>query len=149
MRARFLLLAVLAALAVLGTVAVGTGSAASGGATVTVRKTKLGTILVDAHGRTLYLFMKDKKGKSECTGACAAGWPPLMTHGKPKAGKGAEAKLLGTTARKNGTQVTYNGHPLYRFVGDSKAGETNGEGSKAFGAEWYVLAPSGNKIDKS
>jgi predicted lipoprotein with Yx(FWY)xxD motif len=134
---------------VLGTIAVASGSAASGKATVSVRKTKLGTILVDQQGRTLYLFMKDKNGKSACGGACAVGWPPLLTNGKPKAGKGARAKLLGTTVRKSGTQVTYAGHPLYTYAGDRKAGQTNGEGSRAFGAPWYVLAANGHRIDKS
>jgi predicted lipoprotein with Yx(FWY)xxD motif len=148
MRPRFLLLAVLAALAVLGTVAVATGSAASGRATVDVRKTKLGTILVDQQGRSLYLFLKDKNHKSACAGACAKFWPPLMTNGKPKAGKGAQAKLLGTTVRKAGTQVTYAGHPLYLYKGDKKAGQTNGQGTTFFGGAWYVLAPNGHDITK-
>jgi predicted lipoprotein with Yx(FWY)xxD motif len=148
MRARTMLIALLAALAVLATVAVASGSAASGHATVTVRKTKLGTVLVDGQGRTLYLFMKDRKDKSACAGACAVGWPPLLTHGKAKAGKGAEAKLLGTTVRASGTQVTYAGHPLYLYVGDRNAGQTNGQGSTAFGAPWYVLAANGSKIVK-
>ena len=148
-RARPLIVALVVGLAVFGTVAVTSGSAASGRATVSVRKTKLGRVLVDAQGRTLYLFMKDKSDKSTCAGACAKGWPPLLTNGKPKAGKGAESKLLGTTARKSGTQVTYAGHPLYTFAGDTRAGQTNGEGSKAFGAAWYVLAPNGHRIDKS
>jgi predicted lipoprotein with Yx(FWY)xxD motif len=149
MRARTLLLAVVAAVAVLAVVAVASGSAASGHATVSVRKTKLGTILVDQHGRTLYLFMKDKKDKSECGGSCATFWPPLLTNGKPKAGTDVQSKLLGTTVRKSGTQVTYDGHPLYTYAGDKKAGQTNGEGSTNFGAPWYVLAPNGHKIDNS
>jgi predicted lipoprotein with Yx(FWY)xxD motif len=159
MKGRLLLLALLATLGALavGAVAVagassGSASAAkksSGAATVTVRKTKLGSIIVDGSGRTMYLFEKDKGGKSACNGACATAWPPLMTSGKPKATGGAEAKLLGTTKRSNGTQVTYAGHPIYAFQGDSKPGQTNGQGSKAFGAEWYVLAPNGKKIDKS
>lgn len=149
MRTRSLLLAVVAALAILGTVAVADGSAASGNATVSIRKTKLGTVLVDQQGRTLYLFMKDKNDKSACGGSCATFWPPLLTNGKPNAGKGAQSKLLGTTVRKSGTQVTYAGHPLYMYAGDKKAGQTNGEGSKAFGAAWYVLAPNGHRIDRS
>jgi predicted lipoprotein with Yx(FWY)xxD motif len=149
MRARPLLIALLAALAVLATVAVASGAAASKSATVSVRTTKLGRVLVNAQGRTLYLFMKDKNGKSACAGACATGWPPLLTSGKPKAGAGVESKLLGTTVRKSGRQVTYDGHPLYTYAGDSKAGQTNGEGSNAFGAAWYVLAPNGHRIDKS
>jgi predicted lipoprotein with Yx(FWY)xxD motif len=149
MRARPLLIALLAALAVLATVAASSGAAASKPATVSVRKTKLGRILVDAQGRTLYLFMKDTNGKSACAGACATGWPPLLTSGTPKAGTGVASKLLGTTVRRSGRQVTYDGHPLYTYAGDSRAGQTNGEGSNAFGAAWYVLAPNGHRIDKS
>jgi predicted lipoprotein with Yx(FWY)xxD motif len=149
MRARPLLIALLAALAVFATVAASSGAAASKPATVSVRKTKLGRVLVDAQGRTLYLFMKDKNDKSACAGACATGWPPLLTSGKPKAGTGVASKLLGTTVRRSGRQVTYDGHPLYTYAGDSRAGQTNGEGSNAFGAAWYVLAPNGHRIDKS
>src|SRR3954452_12360017 len=148
MRARSLLLAVLAAVAVVATVAVATGSAASGRGTGSVRKTKLGTILVDRQGRTLYLFLKDKKDKSACAGACATFWPPLLTNGKPKAGAGVQAKLLGTTVRRSGSQVTYDGHPLYLYAGDKKAGQTSGQGSTTFGAPWYVLAPNGHQITK-
>jgi len=154
MRARALVLLVIAALAAVAALAVVTGAAganskASGkAATVDVRKTKLGTVLVDAQGRTLYLFMKDKNGKSACAGACAKFWPPLMTNGKPKAGKGVQAKLLGTTKRSNGTQVTYNGHPLYTFLLDKKAGQTNGQGKTNFGGAWWVLAPNGHQITK-
>ena len=148
MRARSLLLALAAAVAVVAIFAVGSGSAASGHATVEVHKTKLGTILVDQQGRTLYDFAKDKKNHSECAGACAKFWPPLLTNGKPKAGKGARAKMLGTAVRNSGTQVTYNGHPLYTYAGDKKAGQTNGQGSTNFGAAWWVLAPNGTQITK-
>jgi predicted lipoprotein with Yx(FWY)xxD motif len=153
MRARplLLLIAALAAVAALAVVAGGAGAAskASGkAATVGVRKTKLGTVLVDARGRTLYLFMKDKNDKSACAGSCAKFWPPLLTSGKPKAGKGVHAKLLGTTVRKAGRQVTYDRHPLYTYAGDKKAGQTNGQGSSNFGALWYVLAPNGHQITK-
>jgi len=132
--------------------AAGHGSAdkaASKQALVTTRKTKLGTILVNAQGRSLYLFLKDKNGKSACSGACAKAWPPLMTTGKPKAAGGANAKLLGTTKRSNGTQVTYNGHPLYTFFQDTKAGQTKGQGSNFFGALWYVMGTNGKHITKS
>jgi predicted lipoprotein with Yx(FWY)xxD motif len=152
MRARTTLLLALAAItSVLIATAAATAAprASSPAATVTVRKTKLGRVLVDAKGRTLYLFLKDKKGKSACGGACAKFWPPLMTKGKPKAAGGAEAKLLGTTKRANGTQVTYAGHPLYTYAGDKKAGQTNGEGSTNFGAAWYVLATNGHQIKKA
>jgi predicted lipoprotein with Yx(FWY)xxD motif len=119
-------------------------------ATVKVRSTKLGKIVVDGPARTLYLFEKDKNGKSACSGACAKNWPPLLTKGKPKAGTGAQASRLGTTKRSDGTtQVTYGGHPLYTFVADkSKPGSTKGQGVDAFGAEWYVVGPNGKKVEK-
>jgi predicted lipoprotein with Yx(FWY)xxD motif len=128
----------------------GPGSAkkAAKGAVVTTRKTKLGTILVNAQGRSLYLFLKDKNGKSACSGACAKAWPPVMTNGKPHAAGGVNAKLLGTTKRSNGTQVTYNGHPLYTFFKDTKAGQTSGQGSNFFGGLWYVMGPNGKEITK-
>ena len=153
MRARPLLIALLAALAAVAALAVATGAASAArssgkAAVVSVRTTKLGRILVDAQGRTLYDFVKDKNDKSACGGACAKFWPPLMTTGKPQAGKGVQAKLLGTTVRKAGRQVTYAGHPLYTYAGDKKAGQTNGQGSTNFGAAWWVLAPNGHQITK-
>jgi predicted lipoprotein with Yx(FWY)xxD motif len=120
------------------------------GATVSTAKTGLGRVLVNSSGRTLYLFGKDKKGKSSCSGQCASFWPPLITKGKPIATGGAKASLLGTTKRADGRmQVTYNRHPLYMFVKDTKAGQTNGEGVTAFGGTWDVVSPAGNKIVKS
>lgn len=107
-----------------------------------------GEALVAGNGRALYLFEADKNGKSTCTGACASSWPPFTVSGKPQAGMGIKQSLLGTIQRSDGTlQVTYNGHPLYFFAGDSGAGTANGEGSKAFGAGWYVVNASGSKID--
>ena len=115
--------------------------------TVNVRRTSLGRILVDSRGRTLYLFKKDTGRKSKCFGACATFWPPLRASGKPTAGSGVRASKLGTTRRSDGKpQVTYNGHPLYRFAQDTKAGETNGEGLTAFGARWFVVSPAGKQI---
>ena len=116
-------------------------------ATVAVANTGLGTILVNSQGRTLYLFKKDVGTKSTCYGACAQNWPSLHSTGKPTAGNGADASLLGTTMRSDGKpQVTYNGHPLYLFSGDSKAGDTNGEGVSAFGGLWYAVSPAGNQV---
>ena len=125
-----------------------TAKAAGGSsATVSVANTGLGNILVDSHGRTLYLFEKDSGTTSTCSGGCATAWPPLRASGKPTAGSGAKASLLGTTPRSDGKpQVTYDGHPLYGYQGDSKAGDTNGQGINGFGAPWYVLSPSGNAI---
>jgi predicted lipoprotein with Yx(FWY)xxD motif len=122
---------------------------AAKGASVDVAKSKLGAMLVDSSGRSLYLFQADKGTSSTCYGSCAAAWPPLTTHGAPKAGSSLKQSLLGTTKRKDGsTEVTYHGHPLYYYAGDSSPGATTGQGLDQFGAEWYVLAPSGNKIDK-
>jgi predicted lipoprotein with Yx(FWY)xxD motif len=122
---------------------------ANGGATVAVKGSTLGAILVDGKGRTLYLFEKDQGTTSSCYGACAGGWPPYTTNGAPRAGAGVSASLLGTTTRTDGkTEVTYHGHPLYYFAGDRKPGDSNGEGLKAFGAEWYVLSAAGNKGEK-
>ena len=119
-------------------------------ATVKTRSNTLGTIIVDGKSRTLYLFEKDKNGKSKCSGACATNWPPLLTKGKPKASGSAKASKLGTTKRSDGTtQVTYGGHPLYTFIADkNKPGATKGEGLDAFGAEWYVVGTNGKKIEK-
>jgi predicted lipoprotein with Yx(FWY)xxD motif len=115
-----------------------------------VRKGKLGRFIVDGRGFTLYLFEKDKNGKSACYSSCAKVWSPLITSGKPTAGSGVTASKIGTTRRKDGKlQATYGGHPLYHYDDDHKPGQTEGEGSKAFGAEWYVVAPSGKKIDNS
>lgn len=118
------------------------------GARVLARNSSLGRIIVEDHGRTLYLFEKDKRRHSACSGACATYWPPLLTHGKPIAGRGAKSSLLGTIRRANGSrQVTYAGHPLYRFVQDTKPGQTKGEGSQQFGAGWDALSPAGKKIE--
>jgi predicted lipoprotein with Yx(FWY)xxD motif len=119
-------------------------------ATVGVASTGLGKTLVDAQGRTLYLFKKDSGTTSACTGACAGAWPPVRANGKPTAGSGANASLLGTTVRSDGArQVTYNGHPLYLFVMDKKPGDTNGQGKTAFGAAWFALSPPGNQVSGS
>jgi predicted lipoprotein with Yx(FWY)xxD motif len=126
-----------------------THAAQANGAVVSTAKTKLGQIIVSSNGRTLYLFEKDRNGKSACSGQCAAFWPPLITNGRPRAIKGAQASLIGTTRRADGRmQVTYNHHPLYMFAKDKKAGQTNGEGLNVFGAKWYVISPAGSKIDK-
>ena len=143
------------ALAACGTGVAGYGGGAapsspSAAATISVRSNSLGQILVDASGKTLYLFEADTHTQSACSGACAQAWPPLTTTGAPKAGGGASPSLLGTTTRSDGaTQVTYGGHPLYYFIGDTKPGDTNGEGSTAFGAGWDVLSPTGDRIDKA
>src|SRR5204862_5774652 len=124
-------------------------ASSSTGSQVKTRKVaNLGTILVDSKGKSLYLFQKDKRDKSNCSGACATNWPPYMTTGKPKAGPGARAAMPGTIKRAGGKlQVTYNHHPLYHFKYDTKAGQTKGENVDAFGAEWYVVSPKGVKVE--
>jgi predicted lipoprotein with Yx(FWY)xxD motif len=123
---------------------------ASGGGSATVGVTDngdLGKILVDSKGRTVYLFQKDTGPMSTCSGACASDWPPVTTTGKPTAGTGLTASVLGTTKRSDGkTQVTYKGHPLYLYIGDQSAGDTNGQKVNAFGALWYVLTPAGSAV---
>jgi predicted lipoprotein with Yx(FWY)xxD motif len=119
-------------------------------AKVAVANSGLGRVLVDARGRTLYLFEKDNHGKSACTGKCAGFWPPLITSGKPLAKAGATASLLGTTRRTDGRlQVTYDHHPLYTFANDTQKGQTNGEELDAFGAAWYAISAAGAKVEKN
>ena len=114
---------------------------------VAAHSSSLGAILVDASGRTLYLWEADKSASSTCYGSCAQAWPPLLATGSPVAGSGVNQSLLGTSSRTDGsTQVTYNGHPLYYFAGDTQPGDTKGQNLHSFGADWYVLAPSGTKI---
>ena len=114
---------------------------------VTAKSSSLGTFLVDAKGRTLYLWDADHGAMSTCNGACATDWPPLTTKAAPKAGAGVKASLLGTSKRSDGTQeVTYAGHPLYYFAGDTAAGQSTGQGSAAFGAPWWVVSPAGAAI---
>jgi predicted lipoprotein with Yx(FWY)xxD motif len=108
---------------------------------------KLGQILVDEEGKTLYLFVADKGTASTCCTSCATIWPPVLTNGAPQAEGGAKASLLGTTTRTDGkVEVTYAGHPLYYFIQDKKAGDTTGQGVNGFGALWWVLSPSGAAI---
>ena len=122
-------------------------TAGAPGTTVDIARSPLGRILVDSKGRTLYDFPPDMQGASTCYGACAALWPPLTTTGKPHAGAGVSASLLGTTKRSDGkVEVTYNGHPLYYYVADTKRGQTTGQGLNQFGAPWWVLTPTGKEI---
>ena len=119
------------------------------GANLHIAKTGLGPILVDSRGITLYDFVKDKGKTSACYGACAALWPPLITHGKPVAGPGVRASLLGTTKRTDGKlEVTYGGHPLYYVVTDRKPVQTTGQGVNQFGGPWWVLSAAGKEIHR-
>jgi predicted lipoprotein with Yx(FWY)xxD motif len=126
-----------------------TAAPASGGGAAVIAvasNPKLGKILVDSKGDTVYYFEKDKQGgtTSTCSGACASVWPPVTTSGAPKGQKGASASKLGTIKRSDGTtEVTYNGWPLYTYVGDKKPGDANGNDLTQFGAQWYALTPAG------
>lgn len=137
------------ATAVVLVAALGGGTAAvalsKGNATVRPRHTALGTILADAKGRTLYLFKQDTGTISTCSGACAAKWPPALAGSRPTVGDGLDDAALGTTKRADGrVQVTYAGHPLYRFAGDQgKPGRVAGQGVNAFGGRWFVVGTDG------
>jgi predicted lipoprotein with Yx(FWY)xxD motif len=114
---------------------------------VKVAKTRYGRILVDGRGFALYLFTRDKGRKSRCYGACATAWPPFLTKGAPRYGKGTKRGLLGTTHRKGGKrQVTYRGHPLYYYEGDKQPKQVLCQAVQEFGGYWYVVAPSGRAI---
>ena len=121
----------------------GTSEAAAGtDGTVAVASTDLGDVLVDAGGKTLYLFTNDKQGDSTCYDDCESNWPPL--EAPVEAGEGVDSSLLGEVERDDGTmQVTYNKWPVYYFAGDSKAGDTNGQG---VGDVWFAIAPGGEAV---
>jgi predicted lipoprotein with Yx(FWY)xxD motif len=118
------------------------------GTIIDVGSTRLGQVLVDAKGRTVYVFAADSGTQSTCNStACVQYWPPVLTTGAPQAGTGVNASLLGTTARQDGTtEVTYAGHPLYYFISDKKAGDVTGQRIDAFGGPWYVVSPDGTRI---
>ncbi|HZC51902.1 MAG TPA: hypothetical protein VE441_05340 [Mycobacterium sp.] len=119
----------------------------SSASTVDVHTSNGTSFLADSSGRSLYLWTPDTKTTSMCSGACATAWPPLTVKGAPTAGHGVTAGDLATITRSDGTkQVTYAGHPLYFFAGDSGPGQTNGEGNNGFGAPWYLVAPSGQQL---
>src|SRR3954463_3256906 len=112
-----------------------------------VRSTSLGRVIVDSKKHTLYMLTADGRNSSTCSGACAANWPPAKAPSKPKVASALKQRKLKVIKRSDGTrQLAYAGHPLYRFVGDSKPGDVNGEGVNAFGGMWYVLNKSGTAI---
>jgi predicted lipoprotein with Yx(FWY)xxD motif len=109
----------------------------------------LGSFITDAKGRTLYLFTRDSGNTPSCTGACTSVWPPLTSSTAVHVGTGASASLLGTVSNAGGQeQVTYNGHPLYYYVGDVNPGDTNGEQLDQFGGLWYAVTPSGLQVSQ-
>ncbi|MHB8233628.1 MAG: COG4315 family predicted lipoprotein [Solirubrobacteraceae bacterium] len=130
--------------------ATSTTASAGSGLAVATKHSKLGTILAAGPKHlTVYMFEADKGSTSSCSGACAKVWPAVTTEGKPSAAGTAVTADLGTTKRSDGTeQVTYKGHPLYFYDDDKDSGDAYGQGSKSFGAGWYVLKPDGSKIDE-
>jgi predicted lipoprotein with Yx(FWY)xxD motif len=117
-----------------------------GGGSSSSSSSPLGTILVDQDGKTLYLFEADSMNKSNCSGGCLALWPAVMASGSATAGSGVSAGMIG--AATGSSQVTYAGHPLYWFSGDTAAGDTNGEGLTDFGGAWYAVSPAGKAVEE-
>jgi predicted lipoprotein with Yx(FWY)xxD motif len=136
------------ATAVVGGEAAETSTAsARPGKTLKLVDSQYGRILGDGRGQAVYIFDKETTRKSECYGDCARAWPPVLTKGRPRAGKGARARLLGTTRRRNGKrQVTYRGRPLYYYVDDSP-GQVLCHDVLEFGGLWLVIRKSGRPVD--
>jgi predicted lipoprotein with Yx(FWY)xxD motif len=134
-----------------GAAAGGSASAsASGGTVITTATSSAGTFLTSSSGRAIYLWVKDTGDMSQCSGACAGAWPPVTATGSVTAAGSAKPSDLGTITRSDGTkQVTYDGHPLYFFSGDPGAGTATGQGSDAFGAKWWLVAPTGSDVTAS
>jgi predicted lipoprotein with Yx(FWY)xxD motif len=127
-----------------GATSTGTTTSSGAAAVATAKVGDLGTVLVNSNGMTLYLFEADTGSTSTCTGECAGIWPALTTTGAPTGTMGASSSKLGTTTRDDGTtQVTYNGHPVYLYSGDTAAGQANGEGINHFGGLWYAVSTAG------
>jgi len=119
--------------------------------TLVLANSSLGPILADSSGRSLYLFEADTSSTSTCTSAqCVAEWPPFTAAGAPQVAAGLAVDQLGTTTRSDSRrQVTYGGHPLYYFAGDSQPGSTAGQGLTDNGGEWYVVHADGTPVDPS
>ncbi|HXO06778.1 MAG TPA: hypothetical protein VN880_02030 [Solirubrobacteraceae bacterium] len=118
-----------------------------GGIAISTAKGMGGTYLTGASGRAVYLWDADTSDMSTCSGACAKAWPPVITKAAPSVSGGAQASDLGTITRSDGLkQVTYKGHPLYYFVGDTGSGQVKGQGSNSFGAKWWLVNQSGSAI---
>lgn len=115
--------------------------------TLKLRSTRFGRILVDGKGRALYLFTREGSTRSRCYGQCAVAWPPFYARGKPRAGSGLDADKLRSSKRRDGRRiVTYNGHPLYYYVSDTKPGQVTCHGVVEFGGTWLVVNPEGNAV---
>ena len=116
------------------------------GVEIATGDSEFGTILFDGDDQAIYLFDKETSERSECYGACAEAWPPVIAGGEPQAGKGVDAQLLGTTERDDGSaQVTYDGHPLYYYV-DDPPGQVLCHDVVEFGGLWLVVQPNGDAV---
>lgn len=125
-------------------------SSSSAAPMVDTAHTSVGTVVVDGAGRTLYLFAKDTGPTSTCAGACAADWPPFTARSMPATGGGVRASALALVKRSDGRrQVVLDGHPLYLYSGDQAAGQVNGQGLDAYGAQWFAVSPGGTSITAS
>jgi predicted lipoprotein with Yx(FWY)xxD motif len=128
----------------------GASGSGSGATVITTATSSAGTFLIDGSGRAVYLWVKDTGDASTCSGACAGAWPPVTATGTVTAAGSASASDLGTITRSDGTkQVTYDGHPLYYYAGDSGGGMASGQGSDSFGAKWWLVSPSGSDVTAS
>ena len=126
------------------------GGSTSGGTVIETASSSAGTVLTNGSGRAVYVWVKDTGDMSNCNGACAGAWPAVTTTGSVTASGGAKASELGTITRSDGAkQVTYDGHPLYYFSGDSGPGTATGQGSDGFGAKWWLVAPTGSDVTAS
>lgn len=121
------------------------GTPKPAGTTVKVAPSEFGPMLYDSKGQAIYIFENDPKGKSVCYGECAAAWPPVLTDGEPRAGRGAKESLLGTVKRRDGKrQVTYAGKPLY-FYAHEAPGEVRCHNVNLNGGYWWVVGPDGRR----
>jgi predicted lipoprotein with Yx(FWY)xxD motif len=125
----------------------GTMPPSTGAQSVKVATSSLGSFLTDGQGRTLYLFTRDSGATSSCSSGCSSVWPPLTSSITVQVGAGASTSLLGTTSGGQ-KQITYNGHPLYYYVGDATPGQTNGEQLNQFGGLWYAVSPTGMQVTR-
>ena len=130
-----------------GTTSQGATTSRRRGKAIKVMSSRYGRMLFDGRGRAIYLFTKERGSRSRCYGQCAVAWPPVFTSGRPRARGGVDQGLLGTTRRRDGRrQVTYNGHPLYYYISDVRAGQVTCQNVVEFGGTWLVVDPSGDAI---
>ena len=123
-----------------------TTAAPSARSGLSVAASDVGAIVVDGEGRTLYLFASDGEGTSTCSGQCAETWPPFTEDLLGETGPGVDSSLVGTIARDDGAvQVTYNGHPIYYYIGDRSPGDINGHG---FSDQWFAFTAKGAAVEE-